>query len=211
MIYQLKSLSDSKLKEVYQQAIKDLNDFFELNWKHHLPSVFLVPDRQTIDKLKGRETPDWVVGWTTLTPPAVYLLDKDNFEQESIHSYSPEKYAALLKHELTHCFYYALTDNYTKPLWLAEGIAVFLSGQLKWKNKPEKLNKFLDLYDKQGRQLYSQAGWAVKILIDNFPQKNLLNLLKEIKKHKPDQQEFNQIFTQIYFEPTYDNFNQYLN
>lgn len=210
MFHKLTSLSDPQLEKTYQQAINDLNSFFELGWKHHLPPVFLVPNRSTIDKLKGQKTADWVVGWTTLTPPAVYLLDKENFEAESSHSYSDEKYAALLKHELTHCFYYALTDNYTKPLWLKEGIAVYLSDQLKWKNKPEKLNKFLDLFDKQAKELYSQAGWAVKILLDNFPKDNFLKLLEKIKKTKPKKEKFNQIFTQIYFEPTYQNFNHYL-
>ncbi len=211
MLYKLQPLSDPQLQKTYQQAIKDLNQFFKLGWKHHLPQVFLVPNRQTIDLLKDRKTDDWVIGWTSFAPPTVYLLDKENFETESCHSYSQDKYAALLKHELTHCFYYVLTDNYTQPRWLDEGIATYLSGQLKWKDQPEKLTKSLDFFNKPGKEIYSEAGWAVKILLDNFPQDTFLKLLEEIKKTKPNQEEFSHIFTRLYFEPSYKNFNQYLN
>lgn len=133
MIYQIQTINNPKLEKFYEDSMAELDSFFKLNWKRNRPNLILIPDRKTINALKGKETENWVVGWTEKTN--IYLLSNENYEKESNHKYSDEEYRALIKHELTHCFSDIITGSNKKPVWLLEGISIFLSGQNKFKFK----------------------------------------------------------------------------
>ena len=171
--------------------------FFGLNWQHDQPRVFIVKNRQEIDKIWGKKTPRYLVAWGGRWP-GVYILDRNNFEKESDNTYTIERYQALLKHELTHCFTDILTDGYRKPVWLNEGISIYLSGQLKWYKKPKQFKYFLKSFDKQKDGVYQEAGWIVKTLVEKHGKEKLFNLLRQIKNIQPDEKEFNHIFKKIY-------------
>jgi len=68
-------------------------------------------DRETINRLRGKETEDWIVGWVNKTD--VYVLDKENYEKESNHKYSDEEYFRLIKHELAHSFFRLFLNSKT--------------------------------------------------------------------------------------------------
>ena len=61
--------------------MKELREFFELEWIYNPPNVFILPDRKTINSLKNMETNDWLVGWSDGNN--VYMLSAENFEKES--------------------------------------------------------------------------------------------------------------------------------
>lgn len=173
MIFKIISQQDSWLKETYEKTMADLGQFFGINWVENKPKVFTLPDRKTIDEIKGQSTSRWVVGFGGMGMGGVYLLDRVNFEKESDNTYSEERYAALLKHELSHCFMDITTKGYRKPLWLMEGLAIYLSGQLQWYKQPEKLEKFLESFDKQGEKI--------------------IELLKQLIV-RPDENKFREVF-----------------
>lgn len=196
MIFKLISEDDTWLKKAYEEAMADLGQFFGINWTENKPKVYVLPDRKSIDEFWGEKTPRWLVGFGGKGMGGVYLLDRKNFEKESDNSYSEEKYKALLKHELSHCFADILTKGYRKPVWLSEGLAIYLSGQLEQYKQPEKFQSFLDSFDKQGDKVYSESGFAIKALVDKYGKSKMLELLKKLVE-RPDESTFKNMFKDV--------------
>ena len=204
MVFEIREVDNSKLDKVYEKSMEELDSFFGLDWQYNRPKLILVPNRKTIDSLKGEETEEWIVGWTRGN--TVYLLSDKNYEIESNHKYSDEEYFALLKHELVHCFSNILSGFCQKPIWLLEGISIFLSGQLKLRPKPEKYSNFIDFYENGGEGVYYESGFAVEFLVEKFGKEKLLQLLKKAKESN-SKKGFADLFKSIYgFELSYDNF-----
>lgn len=204
MIYKINEVKNFKLAEAYKSSMKELNSFFGINMKHNCPSIFLIPDRKTINELRKKQTEDWLVAWAE--KGNVYLLDSKKFNTESGHIYSEEKYYALLKHELTHCFVAVISDFARKPTWLLEGVAIFLSGQTKLKIKPTQYKKFIEFYNKGGGEIYKEAGFAVEFLVKKYGRKKILLLLKKLKEVKSEK-DFTKLFKSVYgFKLAYKNF-----
>ena len=83
MIFNIKTSKDKFTEEVYERSMKELGEFFGIQWKYNRPYILLVPDRKTINKLFGEKTEKWVVGWRG--GDGVYILDRKNYEKESSH------------------------------------------------------------------------------------------------------------------------------
>src|SRR3989344_5429446 len=139
MVLKIHHSKNDFLEKIYTDLMKSLNEFYEINCVHHLPIIIIVDDRETINTLKGKKTENWVVGWTNGSQ--VYILNKDSFEKESSHKYNPDEYSALIKHELSHCFYNILSGYHHFPIWLGEGVASYTSGQNNLKTQ-EEFDKF---------------------------------------------------------------------
>lgn len=209
MIYKINLTEDVFLEDIYKKSLDDLNIFYEINWKHHLPKVIIVDDRKTINFLKGEETESWIIGWSE--GKTIYVLNKDNFENESEHKYNTDEYSAFIKHELSHSFFNALSNGNQKPIWLNEGVAIYTSGQNKFKRPVVKFEKFLEFYEKGGKEIYSEAGFAVELLINKFGKEKILSLIKNLKNY-PSKEVFGQVFEKEYgFPLNYNNFNSLLN
>jgi hypothetical protein len=208
MAFLIQSINDKKVEVDYEKSMNELDEFFELNWIVNKPRVFLVKDRQTIDKILGKKTEDWVVGFVNKAD--VYILDKDNYENESCHKYSDEEYSKTIKHELTHSFFQAVSGFKNKPDWLWEGIAIYLSEQYKTKSKPKKFSEFLDYYEKSGSGVYKESGFVVKLLVEKFGKQKILKLMKSLKDINSKEQ-FEDKFREIYgFELNYKNINNWV-
>lgn len=210
MLHQLeiKPIQDALVEGVYKKAINDLNKFFEFNWAVNLPQIIIVNDRKTIDFLHRKETPQWLEGWSTREYNRVFILNRKNLEKESSHKYSKEDYSALIQHELSHQFYSAVTKGNGMPVWLNEGIAAYTSGQTKLrKDKLERFSNFLEFYDKSGKEIYAEAGFAVRVLIEKFGRSKLVKLVKSLERGMP-KNVFESNFKKIYgFKPNYKTFN----
>jgi len=204
MIFVIQSRDEKFLEKIYNQSMKELDDFFGLNWKRNKPNIFLVRDRNTINNLRGIKTEDWVVGFVNKAD--IYLLDRENYEKESCHKYSDEEYSKTIKHELTHCFFQVVSGFKNKPDWLWEGIAVYLSEQYKTKNKPEEIKEFLNYYEKSGPGVYNESGFVVEFLVKNYGKQKILDLITSLKEIDSEEK-FAEKFKEIYgFELNYKNF-----
>ncbi len=156
MVLKLSSIDDEFINRIFKECIDELEEFFGINWTKNRPSVIIFEDRKTLDEFKGSKSDNWNVGFATNNK--IYLLARENFERESCHKYSDEEYKKLLKHELVHLYYNIFSKAAHYHLWFNEGLAVFLSGQLKDK-KIEKFTKFLDYFKEKGENLYSEGGY----------------------------------------------------
>ncbi|MFZ3077473.1 MAG: hypothetical protein WA139_03400 [Candidatus Aenigmatarchaeota archaeon] len=204
MIFQVNTLNNSKLSKAYEKSMSELDNFFKINWKNNRPNVFLVRNRKTINFLQDKKTENWLVGW--VNGKDVYLLSDKTYEKESCHKYSNEEYFALLKHELAHCFSNMVSHFSQKPVWLLEGISIFLSGQNNFKAKPERLGKFIDSYDKLEKEVYLEAGFAVEFLVRKYGREKIIELMKKLKNSN-SKEDFANLFKSVYsFELDYANF-----
>ncbi len=204
MVYKIETIPRQKLDEIYEKSIEEYIDFFQFNWKYNRPKIFLIPDRKTMDLFAGHKTESWVVGWAR--KGNVYLLDDQNYEKESNHKYSDEEYFALAKHELAHCFSDVVSNSSGKPVWLLEGISIFLSGQYKVKPKPKVFTAFIDFFENGGSEVYKESGFAVMFLVEKYGKEKLISLLKGTKEIKT-KEDFAKLFKSIYeFELSYENF-----
>lgn len=205
MIYKITKENNQHLEDVYTQAMKDLNAFYDRNWNQNMPRVFIVQDRATIDSLRQEETARWVKAWNEQRN--IFMLDNEAMEEESAHKrLSDEEYAASMKHELSHSFFFKLSGRADKPLWLLEGVSIFTSGQTNLWKRPEELDSFLSYYDSGGEKLYKESGFAVEFLVNTFGKQKLLELIASLPK-ADSQEKFNQVFEEIYgFVPSYEGF-----
>lgn len=208
MVFSLSNRQDEKLEQVYEKAMKELSDFFGMDWTQNPPQIFIVDSREMINKLKGHETNSWVVGWAE--GRNIFLLANEKMATESSHKQrSDEQYAALLKHELCHAFIFAVIRDYTGIRWLEEGIAICVSGQNKFQQHPTEFKGFLNPSDSE-KEIYKEAGFVIELLINKFGKQKLLDLLSQLKGVKTEEK-FNQRFETIYgFPPTYEEFNKML-
>ncbi len=206
MIYTINSTNDKGLERIFKESMRDLKKFYELNWVDHIPRVIVVPNRKTIDLLRGMKTEPWLLGWAD--GRMVYILDSMNFEKESNHKYNSARYYSLLKHELSHAFYHIISHGQYIPVWLCEGVAIYTAGQIKEKTRPTKFKEFLKFQKEGGKGVYSESGFAVELLVKKFGKQKLLKLIKGLKENK-SRSEFEKWFKTIYkFKPTYKEFNR---
>ena len=205
MIYKLKEERDGFIEGVYKDSMGDLNSFFGIKWTFSKPNLVIVENRKEIDKLKNMKTERWVVGWSE--NKTIYILDRNNFEKESSHKYITEEYIALIKHEMSHAFFSVLSNCIQRPIWFNEGVAIYTSGQNKFKRPILKFEKFLDFYENGGKEVYSESGFAVELLVKKFGKKKLLNLISKLDT-AGNKADFSKLFKKIYgFSPTYKEFN----
>lgn len=199
--------NDTALEKIYETAMEELQQFYELNWVRNRPKVCIVASRADFDVICGRKTEDWFVGFGA--NKLVYLLDKGKFETESSHKYTPKSYSQLLKHELSHLFYFSLTEsNY--PVWLTEGLAIYTSGQVDSWKQVESFKSFLNFFKVIGRPVYEEAGLAIKILVEEFGREKFIQFIKSMKG--PISEEvFSDRFQDVFNLPLdYDNLNKLL-
>ncbi len=212
MVFSIISLNNKKIEKFVKESLKELKDFFGIDLQN--PLVFIVPNRKIINLLIKHKTENWLVAWANYPQNAIYLLDPKNYKKESIHIYSKEKYYARIKHELVHLFVNKICElDFVKPVWLSEGIAIYLSGQNKFKKIPNdaEFGCFLDSFGEHKDGVYKESGFAVKILIEKYGKYKFLELLKKLKTMK-SKEEFNIIFQDIYgFELNYKIFNIHKN
>ena len=185
MAFKILKKESENIVEFFKTAISDLNNFFPINWVENLPRLFVVSDKETVSSLWSGHNFEWTKGW--VEGKNVYVLE------------SPEsaEFHALIKHELTHAFYLVFNQGKNLPVWLWEGVAIYLSDQNKFKKRPEKLNNFLDFFDKHSEVVYAEAGIAIESLINKFGEEKLLEFIKRTKDTKT-REDVSSVFKVIY-------------
>lgn len=199
-------LTPNQVNTIFETSIDEFSELFGVK-SFERPQLDLLENRVAMNTLKGEKTADWVVA--TYSNSTISVLTPTNYESESDHKYSDEHYEALIKHEVTHFFYEHLTGNY-KPLWLSEGIAVYFSGQCRWKKKPSSFETFLKYHKDGGEGLYHESGHAIKILVDRFGVGKLLSFVRQLRMNN-GQEQVKAAFEDVYGVPlSFQTFNEYL-
>lgn len=201
-IYNIKTTEskNEKVKAFYDKAMKELIDFYGINWIDNAPVIYLVDSRIDFDIVSGSKTESWVVG-KALDYNKLLLLSPESYERESIHKYSDDEYYFLLKHELSHLFYTIFSQG-KGPVWLDEGFALYTSGELVTKKRPESFRNFIKYYFHEDKDVYAEPGFVVEGLIKKYGKEKVLSFLKLLPNMK-DEKGFNRGFKD-YFEMNLD-------
>ncbi|MDP3792666.1 MAG: hypothetical protein Q8Q89_02950 [bacterium] len=213
MIYKLNLIKskDKLIERVFYKSMKELREFYGINWTTNTPKIFLLKDRKSIDLFGIRKTEPWLVAWADYGMQTVFVLDKKNLERQSSHKYSEKYYSCLMKHELSHLFYKILSAGKSGPIWLSEGVAIYTSGQnsLKPKSKPKEFKNFLTFHNQGGFDVYAESGFVIETLVKKFGKNKLLELIKSLK-NVSDKKQFNKVFQKIYrFQINYKEINRH--
>lgn len=206
MIFRLKPTKDDLIQSAYDSGIQELNDFWGINWINNKPNIFLFDSRKEIDEFKGTKTEPWVVGWAN--NGNIYLLNFEKLGIESSKEYTREEYSMLVKHELAHLYYKSRSGGKETPRWLNEGLSLYLSGQLKTKEKPNELVGFINFFSEGGARIYDESGFVVELLVNKFGKDKMIQLVKQMVETK-NEDDFNKKFKEIYgFELSYIKINE---
>lgn len=190
-----KSVSDSLTQNALDEGMKVMNEFTRVTWNRNMPNAKILNTREEIDQLRGMKTERWVKGFTHGTDVCVLSFDK--METVSDKKLTEGEYKNLVKHELCHLYYAMLTNNKRVPVWLIEGLAVFLSGQLESRTRPEKFAVFLDYFSNGGAGVYRETGFVVELLINKFGKDKIVQFVKEMKEVNSEEEvggKFKEIF-----------------
>ncbi|MEI7480289.1 MAG: hypothetical protein WCJ59_01555 [bacterium] len=210
MFLEFKTIENEKFEKEFKQMMDELNNFYDINWVHHLPKIYFLDSRAQIDYIWGEKTLPYIVGWAR-NHDTIFVLKNEKMVTESAHKqHSDGQYYSLIKHELSHCFF-TIESKYTEnsfPKWLWEGVAIYTSGQLVFKDKIVEFKEFLDHYDNGfAPAIYKEAGFAVEILVNKFGKKKLLSLIKNLK-NLSTKELFDRAFEKEYgFKPSHEQFN----
>jgi hypothetical protein len=209
---QIKTIENPAIQKMYDDAMKDLCVFFELDWNKNTPKLYLVQDEKAIQELWNNNIGDSVAGW--LDNLNIYTVDREYFKKGDGQKYSDEEYAKLIKHELAHVFTQVVTNTYDRPVkpdWLWEGLAMYLAGDIDLITPPKNLGNFLDFYeqDMSNTRVYEEAEFAVKTLVDKFGKEKLLDFMKKLEGNKSPQ-DVEKVFKEAYdMDLNYPNMNKF--
>lgn len=209
MIYNISPNNNSNLTNFYKAAINDLNLFYELNWVYNTPFVFVLNTKEDVIRCKkdmGLSRFKGATGW--VGNRGVYVVSKEIYKELKNPENLEEEYFMLIKHELSHLFFQHTSQFCSRPDWLWEGCAVYLSGQNKYLIKPEKFSTFLKFFEQDTNgNVYKESGFAVQLLIEKFGKNKLINLIKKLR-NASSQKCFKQLFKNTYkIELVYKEFN----
>jgi len=106
-------------------------------------------------------------------------------------NHKPSEYLQILIHEMNHIFYMDFVGA-TTPVWLLEGLAMYVSGQGK-RYKGKSNGKYLrysftkkDLKesDEDARQYYRNSYLFTSILLKQKGKNTIIDFLKKYRKHR---------------------------
>jgi len=203
-----KYLTHKEIKETFARSIDELGDFFGTKWTRNAPKIMIFDSRKDMDKAYGKKSERWAWGCAD-NKNSIYVFTPEKVEIETSHKYTHKSYEALIKHETCHLFFNKIYKKY-KPIWLNEGTSLFLAGQDRFGKKPKVFKTFLESVEETKPDVYTEAGFAIELLINNFGKEKFLELLKENRDCK-DYEDFKNRFKKLYgFELEYKGFNKLL-
>jgi len=183
--------TNKKIEGFLISVRKELNSFFGIKmWQ---PFVILVNSRKDIDRMHGRKTEDWLVGWTSGCN--IFILKPKVFTKESSHK-DREYFWKVLKHEYCHLYFKQMT-SIDYPAWLNEGLACYLAKQKKTPPSNKEALEIFKYYKKLDKNIYRIGYFWVNFLIKKFGKNKLMELIKSLKPQITEKQ-FAQNFYRIY-------------
>ncbi len=179
-IYNINTIKsdNKKIQDFYDRAMKELIQFYGINWIDNTPVIYVVGSRKDFNIMAGYDTEDWEVG-KAYDDNKLLLFSPDSYEKESTHKYSDNEYYSLIKHELSHLFFNIFSTS-GEPAWLNEGFAIYTSGQSSKKERPKEYRNFLKYYSTEDKYVYSESGFVVEGLIKKYGKDRVVGFLKRL-------------------------------
>ena len=143
-----------------KKSIKELEKIFKKNLKGTVSIYIYANHKSSSQKIFGSEENTIQTAMADPVNLKIYLTSPyDTYKTK-------DYYYTVPIHELVHLFYSP------SDLWLREGIAVYLSGQLDTKISTVLIDKYIDLYPEKMsnsnfEEYYQNFGWVTKYLLED--------------------------------------------
>ena len=189
-------------KNISDKVISDLEKRLGISIDFPI-KIRLHDTRKSYNKQLGRKTHDWKVG-NTSTNNELDIIHQNSFEKYSSHS--RDDFSKILKHELSHICINSIIKGKSIPIWLNEGLAMYLADQMsKYKDKGffienNYLSKISTEYgwDKYSNYTaYAYSCLFVEYLVNKYTFKKTVELLRNLKYHY-FYETFDKLFTHIF-------------
>jgi hypothetical protein len=171
------------LVEMIRQSQNKLASFFQIQLRDSVTVILAASDNHFSD-MTGNRLPEWTAA------VAVPLYRKIILKPGTY--YDPAVYRESLVHELAHIYMADKIGNGFVPLWINEGIAMYLSGKtLSWRESIaagnavlgnnlmsfSELDQLLRFGTGKAQIAYFQAMLAVQYLLENYGEREVQNIL----------------------------------
>ena len=175
-----------ELKSYIDLNILDIIEFFNLeNFKDKI-NIKLFGDledfRNVINKLTNMEVPEWLCGFSfgKGDKEYIYTLSLDNYKKTLSHENDElVDLKKLIMHEIVHACNKKYTGNYNVPLWLKEGLALYLAKQDKYINKELNANCYELMNDVVS---YHNYLIVINYALNKYGKEYILGLLNDKEK-----------------------------
>jgi len=175
-----------ELKSYIDLNILDIIEFFNLeNFKDKI-NIKLFGDledfRNVINKLTNMEVPEWLCGFSFSKGDKeyIYTLSLDNYKKTLSHENDElVDLKKLIMHEIVHACNRKYSGNYNVPLWLKEGLALYLAKQDKYINKDLNANCYQLMNDVVS---YHNYLIVINYALNKYGKEYILGLLNDRKK-----------------------------
>lgn len=190
VIIQGDEMGESFIESEADQAIKDIEGILEIALPFAL-KIRLHNSRKDYEKCVNKyDTRDWEVG-NTNSNNEIDIFNPDIFEKESSHK--KEDFPKILKHEIAHVYIRQLAGDRAIPMWLNEGLAMYLSDQVSQYTK--KGGFYIE--SNYASKLSTQFGWDkyadydayefaclfLGYLVKNYSIKKLVQLITSLDRN----------------------------
>lgn len=175
-----------ELKSYIDLNILDIIEFFNLeNFKDKI-NIKLFGDledfRNVINKLTNMEVPEWLCGFSFSKGDKeyIYTLSLDNYKKTLSHENDElVDLKKLIMHEIVHACNRKYSGNYNVPLWLKEGLALYLAKQDKYINKELNANCYELMNDVVS---YHNYLIVMNYALNKYGKEYILGLLNDKEK-----------------------------
>ena len=173
--------------EILKKANSDLAEFFGFELPE--PEIIVAKSRYEYDMITGNKTEPWQIG-RTLPDDSILILSPECWVKDA-PMHNPAEIDSLVKHELVHLYERRVValKNISFPVWMREGLAVYISGQLT-NHKLSKRNVevfsqnissgWSDLVSRK-IDCYGSVGYFMKFLLEDrrMSLSDIIDLLKQ--------------------------------
>jgi len=135
LVYSEKDNSINKEKDLILKAYQLNKQFFKTTISKF--EIKLIYSRKDFNKLWGRKTERFVSAFARNNK--IVIFSYAIFDKET--KWKQKDFLSTLIHEINHLFYTKLRNHEYKPLWLSEGLAVFMQHNQKRFSYKKRLKK----------------------------------------------------------------------
>lgn len=175
-----------ELKSYIDLNILDIIEFFNLENFNDKINIKLFGDledfRNVVNKLTNMEVPEWLCGFSFSKGDKeyIYTLSLDNYKKTLSHENDElVDLKKLIMHEIVHaCNRKYMGDNKI-PLWLKEGLALYLAKQDKYINKELNANCYELMNDVVS---YHNYLIVMNYALNKYGKEYILGLLNDKEK-----------------------------
>ena len=182
------SLIIAQLAAFAGQAQRDYERFFNFPLQQKV-RVYLAKSDEEYSKFYGGQVPAWSSG-IAYTKQRIIVLKPGYY-------YDPANYRLTLYHEIAHLFLEDGKKEGDLPVWLNEGTAMYLSGQvLSWQDYStvgnalsagkiptlEELEDLISFTGARARVGYLTSLLAVRYIIDTYSESRLRQIIRDFSR-----------------------------